>query len=180
MFIQGNLPTNYNIIINGPNNYGGLTAYTPTGTTNFGIDTTRSSLPAGNAAFTNVLSGILLNNLAITSGLITGGYVTTRWILSSTNNSVWTLNTSSLASASNTNYNYTSNSSSATTLNKDIVTAYNAVASNPSAANPVLADGQTFTTNVLSVATAAQAAQIGLQSNAEGYSSNRTIRLEQI
>jgi uncharacterized protein with beta-barrel porin domain len=42
-----------------------------------------------------------------------------------------------------------------------------------------MSNGQSFTTNVNSL-TPGQASQLVLQSNAEGYSSNRTIRLEQM
>ena len=173
---SGALPSNYNIIINSLTSYGSLVAISPTGNMNFGIDTVNSNIPAGNAIFTNVLQNIGPTAVT-TAGIATGGYVTTRWVLSETGNN-WNLSTSRLANTSNTNYAYSSNAAS--TLNIHIASAYNAVAANPSAANPTLANGQTFTTNVNSVATAAQAAQIGLQANAEGYSSNRTIRLEQM
>lgn len=173
---SGTLPGNYNIIINSLTSYGSLVAISPSGNMNFGVDTINSNIPAGNATFANVLQNIGPTAVT-TAGITTGGYVTTRWVLSETGNN-WNLSTSRLANTSNASYSYGSNA--ATTLNKDIASAYNAVAANPVAANPTLANGQTFTTNVNSVATAAQAAQIGLQANAEGYSSNRTIRLEQM
>ena len=61
---QGNLPTNYNIIINSPSYYGQITFSSPSGTTTFGI----SSLSGTNIGVTgtryeNVISGLSSNDI---------------------------------------------------------------------------------------------------------------------
>lgn len=176
LFYNGRLPATYNVIINSPSDYGQMRVQTgSTGVMNFGIHESSVLPPSASATFSNVLIGVNTSNLSATTGMYAGGIVVTRWLLSNTSGNNWDLNTSQIAAPAPV-----SGSASGTIVLSGIATAYNAVAANPSAANPALANGQTFTTNVLSVATAAQANQIGLQANAEGYSSNRTIRLEQM
>ena len=175
LFYSGKLPGTYNVIINSPTDYGQMRVQSGTGVMNFGIHGSSTLPPSANATFTNVLSGITASNLSATTGMYAGGIVVTRWLLSNTSGSIWDLNTSQIATPAPV-----SGSASGTIVVSSIATAYNLVAANPSATNPTLANGQTFTANVNSVATTAQANQIGLQANAEGYSSNRTIRLEQM
>jgi hypothetical protein len=179
LYYQGNLPTNYNIIINSATNYGSLnTVDTRSSITSFGISPLSTGILPGSATYTNVLSGgISASNLKSTNGVYDGGFVTATWQLTpqSAGSSTYDLGVKATATAPVISY-----STSGQNLANSIANAYNAIAANPNAANPILANGQTFTSNVNSVATAAQASQIALQSNAEGYSSNRTIRLEQM
>jgi autotransporter-associated beta strand protein len=70
---NGNLPTNYNIIINSANHYGQLAVSNGTGTTTFGI----SSLSTMNSSILNttlgsVLSGVASSLLLNTSGTLNG------------------------------------------------------------------------------------------------------------
>jgi len=70
---KGTLPTNYNIIINSPTNYGSLSVSSPSGALNFGIYS-GSNLSTG--VFTDVLSGLTSDNIASgLSGSFTGGYL---------------------------------------------------------------------------------------------------------
>jgi len=69
---QGNLPTNYNIIINSPSYYGQITFSSPSGTTTFGI----SSLSGTNIGITgtryqNVISGLSSNDITNTATTLT-------------------------------------------------------------------------------------------------------------
>ncbi len=70
---NGNLPTNYNIIINSSNHYGQLAVSSGTGTTTFGISslsTTNSSIL--NSTLDSVLSGVASSLLLNTSGTSNG------------------------------------------------------------------------------------------------------------
>ena len=71
---SGVLPTNYNIIINSPTNYGQLAVAGGTGTTNFGIYTGST---VSNRTYTSVLSGIGSSNLSA----LTGTYNSATWTL---------------------------------------------------------------------------------------------------
>jgi Autotransporter beta-domain len=70
----GKLPSNYNIIINGPTNYGQLAVTGGTGATNFGIYTGST---IANRTYTSVLSGIGNSNLTS----LTGTYGSATWSL---------------------------------------------------------------------------------------------------
>ncbi|MBT8549992.1 autotransporter outer membrane beta-barrel domain-containing protein [Polynucleobacter paneuropaeus] len=71
---NGQLPTNYNIIINSSTNYGKLAVTSGTGTTNFGIYTGSA---VRNGTYTSVLSGIGSSNLSALSGT----YGSANWAL---------------------------------------------------------------------------------------------------
>jgi hypothetical protein len=66
---NGNLPTNYNIIITSRSVYGQLNASGPTGTTHFGIYNGSEIAPG---IYSSVLSGVTPGNLAATSGTYSG------------------------------------------------------------------------------------------------------------
>ena len=89
---SGTLPTNYNIIVNSPSNYGKLSAPGISGVTTFGI----SSLSAGasivsGTPYSAVLSGITNTQLGITGTSQAGtsnGYI---YILSTAGGNIWDL-----------------------------------------------------------------------------------------
>lgn len=83
----GALPTNYNIIINGPTNYGQLAGSSVTGTTNFGIYS-GSSITA--RLYAGVLQGLTTSNVGATRA---GQYNGMTWTLAleAGSSSVWDL-----------------------------------------------------------------------------------------
>ena len=91
--IRGNLPTNYNIIINSSSSYGVLSSTSlNSGTnTNFGISPL-STVPSGTTTYTNVLLGFTSANLAARSGTFGGGIVTSLWSLNNSGTN-WNLST---------------------------------------------------------------------------------------
>ena len=90
--VQGNLPTNYNIIINSSSDYGKVMFSNPSGSTTFGINTSLSAINiSGN--YEDVVGGLYasLSSLASTSGNNGSLY----WSLhDDDNNSWWDLNIS--------------------------------------------------------------------------------------
>lgn len=80
----GNLPTNYNIIINSPTHYGQLSVTSPSGSTTFGIF---SGSVIAKGTYSSVLSGISSSNLNNNSGSINGF----RWSLVNSSSNVWDL-----------------------------------------------------------------------------------------
>lgn len=170
----GNLPSNYNVIINSSSSYGRLTSATNNGTqTAFGIDMTQSNLSAGSSSYSSVLSGISSGNLRSTSGTSVG-FVTANWnLVAGSVANQWDLNVNSVAIAP------VVPGAAGQDLIFSFAAAYNSNCSSGSGQNRILSNGKSYCENATQL-TAAQAVQIGLQANAEGYSSNRTIRLEQM
>ena len=80
----GVLPTNYNIIINGPAQYGQLSATSVTGRTTFGI---YAGSVVANGTYSSVLSGFSSSSLLNTSGSYGGG----SWSLVNSSGSLWDL-----------------------------------------------------------------------------------------
>ncbi|AWW46239.1 hypothetical protein DPM18_05110 [Polynucleobacter paneuropaeus] len=84
----GNVPLNYNIIINSPTSYGMMAVTSGTGTFTFGIYTGST---VRNGAYTSVLSGIGSSNLSA----LTGTYGSANWALTPeaacTNNCIYDL-----------------------------------------------------------------------------------------
>ncbi|MGV1016544.1 MAG: autotransporter domain-containing protein [Fluviibacter phosphoraccumulans] len=92
----GNLPNNYNIIVNSPANYGQLSVSSPgSSITNFGVHNS-SKLQTG--TYGAVLSGVGSNNLGVTNGK----YGIYKWYLSLNSTDIWDLIVESSISASNT------------------------------------------------------------------------------
>ncbi len=88
----GNLPSNYNIIINSPNHYGQLSVSSPSGTTTFGIysggvsGVAASTLAKG--TYSAVLSGITSSDL---TGATAGNYNGFTWRLNDSSGNIWDL-----------------------------------------------------------------------------------------
>ena len=80
----GNLPTNYNIIINSPTSYGKLAVTSLSGSTTFGI---YSGSTVSNGTYASVLDGVTSSNLTRTSGTFGSG----SWILNNSSANIWDL-----------------------------------------------------------------------------------------
>lgn len=92
----GNLPNNYNIIVNSPTSYGQLTVSSPgTSVTNFGIYNT-SKLASG--TYSSVLSGVASSNL----GTVSGNRGVFSWRLALNAGDIWDLVVDSSQGAANT------------------------------------------------------------------------------
>lgn len=194
LVLQGNLPTNYNIIINNPTSYGGLTYYPFSGAattqTNFGIDPRSTIAPSSTVIYSNVLTGFTAANLASTRGTYGGGFVTTRWNLgnvSGTNQWDLIARTSAVAPP-------VVNGSAGQNLGNSMAFAYDAITAsatssvvspkdfmvNLSAAGAALfGANQALYSQVIPTLTSEQTTTLS-QVHAEGYSSNMTIGLEQM
>ena len=81
---KGNLPTNYNIIINSVSDFGKIAFTAPSGTTTFGIYT-GSTVAAG--TYASVLTGLTSINLVIRSGSYSGF----NWTLLNSSGTTWDL-----------------------------------------------------------------------------------------
>ena len=93
---EGNLPTNYNIIINSTSHYGQIDFSSPNGPTSFGI-----SLLSGRVTqltYSGVMSGVTSSNFTNYQSVGTswGKYLGVDWQLIETSSSIWDLNFFSL------------------------------------------------------------------------------------
>jgi hypothetical protein len=91
--LTSRLPTTYNIIINGPSNFGRLVVTSPSGSTTFGIYTGST---VANGTYASVLTGVTSSNLTTTSGNFGSG----SWLLSNSSGSIWDLILSGYSPAS--------------------------------------------------------------------------------
>ncbi len=183
--LKGNLPANYNTIINSTSNYGKLIVTNPSGSTNFGIYQ-GSLIPTGTTTYASVLSGVTTSNIAATTGTYGGGLVSVDWVLKNSAGTTWDLTTNPVVNSPTPTV---ANSAAASSLATQIVSAYTVAAASvaptpspspspSSAANPALQNGSTLVTAVQAL-TVPQVNQL-TSVHAEGYSSNMTIGLEQM
>ena len=86
----GNLPTNYNVIVNSTSDYGKTTFSSVSGTTNFRVHST--STLTGSTTYSSVLSGLSSSDIASgTSSSIVSGATRRDWTLSNSSGSLWDL-----------------------------------------------------------------------------------------
>lgn len=119
----GNLPTNYNIIVNSPSSFGRLAGYSVSGFTNFGI---YSGSVLSKGTYTSVLSGLTAGtNVNATSGMYSG----TGWRLVETGvgTGIWDLIAD--YSATNTLVGLQSNANALSTVYNQQAAAYQAALS---------------------------------------------------
>lgn len=88
----GNLPTNYNIIIRSPTEYGKVNFSSPSGSLNFGI---YSGSTVANGTYASVIDGLVLGNFSATSGSFFNG----NWNLVNNSGSLWDMILSDVAIA---------------------------------------------------------------------------------
>jgi len=168
----GKLPQNYLAIVYGPTSFARMDVTDASGVMNFGVD---AAAPIGTSSYANVLSGIDESNLAATSGAWGGGLFNNTWILSSTTPSQWdlTLTSQQIVPSVETPAGEKLADAIVTT-----VTYYASGEAPPDAIVPVLVSGVTLQ-QAAQTLTSTQAQQFS-DVNAEGYSSNLTIGLQQM
>ena len=174
----GNLPTNYNIIIKGLNQYGQASFSGISGAPlKFGFGP-GSRITTDASTYNNVLSGLSASNIANPnlSGTLGGGFTSVKWALinSSGSTTVWnlTVNTPQSVAAPAVQFSFAATSQAAA-----ITATYNAVMAG-TVADPTLASGAALSSAVQAL-TSSELNQL-TQVHAEGYSSNMTIGLEQM
>ena len=85
-----NLPTNYNVIVKSPTNYGQIEFSSVSGTTNFGVHST--STLAADTTYSSVITGLSSSEISSgTSGSIVSGSSRLDWILENSSGNVWDL-----------------------------------------------------------------------------------------
>ena len=179
---EGNLPAQYNVIIDSPNQYGKLSVIHPSGVTNFGIFQ-GSVIQSGTATYASVLEGPTVGNLVAITGTYGGGLVSVNWSLNNSSGTTWDLLTNTAVITSTP---VVPKSKAGSSLATKIVSTYNAAVTTPTppaptptpVTNPTLKNGVTFVAAVQSL-TVPQVDQL-ISVHAEGYSSNMTINLEQM
>ena len=103
---DGTLPTNYNIIVNSPSDYGQVIFSNVLGTTNFGIDS--SSILANDTTYSSVLSGLSSSDIASgTSGTFVSGAIRNTWTLDNNSGNLWDLNVAAIDISNSTNASVT-------------------------------------------------------------------------
>lgn len=169
---SGTLPSNYLAIVYGPSNYARMAVTNASGVMSFGVE---AAAPIGTSTYTNVLSGLGEGNLATTSGSWGGGLFNNAWVLSSTVPSQWDLTLTSQPIVPSVETPAGENLADA------IVSTVTYFASDevpPGTIAPVLVNGVTLQQAAQNI-TPTQAQQFS-DVNAEGYSSNLTIGLQQM
>lgn len=100
---NGNLPTNYSVIINSASDYGKITFSSPSGSLNFAIHSS-SSLTAG--SYLAVMSGITASNISsVSTGSIERDGEIHRYSLTNSTGTQWDLVINSLSSATDCSLN---------------------------------------------------------------------------
>ncbi|MBT8572699.1 autotransporter outer membrane beta-barrel domain-containing protein [Polynucleobacter paneuropaeus] len=82
--LEGTLPTNYNIVIRSPVNYGQMSLFAATGSTTVGI---AAGSTVRNGTYASVLSNVTSSNLNNT----TGTFGSATWLLSNSSPNIWDL-----------------------------------------------------------------------------------------
>lgn len=168
----GKLPDNYMAIVYGPANYAKMDVTNASGVMNFSVD---AVTPLGTTTYTSVLTGVSESNLSATSGTWGGGLFNNTWTLSSTAPSQWDLQLTSEAILPSVETSAGENLADAMI---ETVTYYASDDVPPGTIVPVLVNGTSFQQAAQSL-TPAQVQQFA-DVNAEGYSSNLTIGLQQM
>ena len=168
----GTLPQNYMAIVYGLSSYGKMAVTNGSGVMNFSVD---AAAPIGTSTYASVLSGIGEGNLAATSGSWGGGLFNNTWVLSSSAPSQWDLTLTSQPIIPSVETPAGENLADAIV---NTVTYYASDNVPPGTIAPVLVNGVTLQQAAQSI-TPAQAQQFS-DVNAEGYSSNLTIGLQQM
>lgn len=168
----GALPNNYTAIIYGPSNYGRLLVTNAGGLMNFSVD---AATPLGTTTYTSVLTGVSEGNLSATSGTWGGGLFNNTWVLTSTAPSRWDLQLTSAAIVPSVE---TSAGEKLADAIIQTVTYYASGEAPPGTIVPVLVNGVSLQQAAQNL-TPTQVQQFS-NVNAEGYSSNLTIGLQQM
>lgn len=168
----GKLPDNYLAIVYGPSSYAKMDVTNASGVMNFSVD---AATPLGTTTYTSVLTGLSENNLSATSGTWGGGLFNNTWTLSSTTPSQWDLQLTSEAIVPSVETSAGENLADAIV---QTVTDYASGEVPPGTIAPVLVNGVSLQQAAQSL-TPDQVQQFA-EVNAEGYSSNLTIGLQQM
>lgn len=168
----GTLPQNYLAIVYGLSSYGKMAVTNASGVMNFSVD---AAAPIGTSTYASVLSGIDETNLATTSGSWGGGLFNNTWVLSSGAPSQWDLTLTSQPIVPSVETNAGEKLADAIV---STVTYYASGEVPPGTIAPVLVNGVSLQQAAQNI-TPAQAQQFS-DVNAEGYSSNLTIGLQQM
>jgi len=183
----GVLPTNYLVSISSPSSYGQLAVTAPSGTTNFGIDSTSSLAP--NTTYSNVITGVTAANFEngiVPSGRFGTGAMVTQipWYLQNTGEN-WDLvaQPTPVQSTDPVVTGSSSGTSLAQAISKAGAKAVNAKTGptpdpGPTPVDPTLANGTSLSGAVQSL-TETQVNSL-FNAHAEGYSSNMTILMERM
>lgn len=165
----GQLPTQYNTIVNSTSAYGKLFVTSATSQLVYAV-ASGSTLLSG-TTYAAVLNGVNASHLTNTTGTYGGGLVATTWRLNNSAGTQWDLITDApVTVAPNTG------SSSGNKLGQAITFAY---ASAVTASTPAAVTNGTSLVAAIQSLTPSQATSL-TQVHAEGYSSNMTITLEQM
>lgn len=168
----GRLPENDLAIIYGPSSYAKMSVTDGSGVMNFGVD---AATPLGTTTYTGVLSGMSEGNLAATSGSWGGGLFNNTWTLNATVPDQWDLQLTSEAIVPSVE---TSAGEKLADAIIETVTYYASGEAPPGTIVPVLENGVTLQ-QAAQTLTPTQVQQF-TEVNAEGYSSNLTIGLQQM
>lgn len=168
----GTLPNNYMAIVYSQSDYGKLLVTNGSGVMKFSVD---AATPLGTTTYTGVLAGISEGNLSATSGTWGGGLFDNTWVLTSTTPSQWDLQLTSEAIVPSVETSAGENLADAIV---QTVTYYASDEVPPGTIVPVLVNGVSFQQAAQSL-TPTQVKQFS-DVNAEGYSSNLTIGLQQM
>ena len=123
------LPTNYNIIVNGTEDFGQIVFSNVSGAINFGVDSS-STLEDVDTTYSTVLSGLSSSDISSgTSGTFSSGAITKTWTLDNSSPGLWDLNVTVINITSNTNTSVT------TSVKPNVIQAINSLQTEANFAN---------------------------------------------